>query len=73
MSKNNKKPSKWYLVSGKYNLILGLFILLVNLGLVYIVYGINAYSNLSKTIFIIVDIICVLLLLILNISYIICL
>ena len=58
MGKNkNNSSTKWILTSGKYNLILGIFIIFVNVAAMYILRGVTSFSNLSKTLFILINII----------------
>ena len=71
MKKNkNNSSTKWILTSGKYNLILGVFIIFVNVAAMYILRGVTSFSNLSKTLFILINIIVMLMLLILDFCYI---
>ena len=71
MGKNkNNSSTKWILTSGKYNLILGIFIIFVNVAAMYILRGVTSFSNLSKTLFILINIIVMLMLLILDFCYI---
>ncbi|MCI7222143.1 MAG: LCP family protein, partial [Erysipelotrichaceae bacterium] len=70
MSKNKKSPN-WIFVSGKYNIILFVLLAIINVSLAYIMRGLTSFSNLSKTLFIIINIVVLLVLLILDIVFII--
>ena len=71
MSKKSKKSSNWRLISGKYNIILFVLLLIVNISVVYIMRGLTSFSNFSKTLFIVINIVTLLILLILDVIFII--
>ena len=64
MSKNKKSPN-WIFVSGKYNIILFVLLAIINVSLAYIMRGLTSFSNLSKALFIIINVVVLLVLLIL--------
>ena len=71
MSKKSKKSSNWRLISGKYNIILFVLLAIINVSLAYIMRGLTSFSNLSKALFIIINVVVLLVLLILDIVFII--